>query len=62
MPTAKQEVLELLQHLPDDSSFEDIQYNIYVHQKVQKGIHDVEKGRVYTQEDVEKRLEKWHSK
>jgi predicted transcriptional regulator len=59
MLTAKQEVIELLKDLPDTSTLEEIQYHLYVRQKVQRGIQDVEEGRVYTQEEVEKRMEKW---
>ena len=59
MLTAKQEVIELLKDLPDTSTLEEIQYHLYVRQKVQRGIQDVEEGRTYTQEEVEKRMEKW---
>ncbi len=59
MQTAKEEVMELLQQLPDDSSLEEIQYHLYVRQKVQRGLHDVEQGNVYSQEEVEKRMGKW---
>ena len=59
MQSAKQEVMELLKGLPDDSTLKEIQYHLYVRQKVQRGIQDVEEGRVYTQEEVEKRMEKW---
>jgi len=59
MLTAKQEVMELLKDLPDTSTLEEIQYHLYVRQKVQRGIQDVEEGRIYTQEEVEKRMEKW---
>ena len=59
MLTAKQEVMELLKNLPDTSTLEEIQYHLYVRQKVQRGIQDVEEGRTYTQQEVEKRMEKW---
>lgn len=59
MQTAKQEVNELLNRLPDDCSLEDIQYHLYVLQKIERGLEDAEEGRVYTQEDVEKRMSKW---
>jgi len=59
MLTAKQEVMELLKDLPDTSTFEEIQYHLYVRQKVQRGIQDIEEGRIYTQEEVEKRMGKW---
>jgi predicted transcriptional regulator len=62
MQTAKQEVMELLKKLPDNSSLEEIQYHLYVRQKIQKGLQDVERGKVHTQKEVEKRMEKWTAK
>jgi predicted transcriptional regulator len=59
MQTAKQEVMELIKQLSDDSSLEDIQYHLYVHQKIQKGLQDVDQGNVHTHEEVEKRMGKW---
>jgi len=35
------------------------QYRLYVRQKVQRGIQDVKEGRIYSQEEVEKRMGKW---
>ena len=62
MQTAKQEVRELLDTLPDDSTFEDIQYHLYVRQKVQRGLRDINDGRTYSQDEVEKQMEKWVKK
>jgi len=62
MQTAKQEVSKLLTQLPEDCSLEDIQYHLYVLQKIERGLKDVEEGRVYTQEEVEKRMAKWLGK
>lgn len=59
---AKQEVKKLLSRLPDDCSLEDIQYHLYVIQKIKRGLKDAEEGRVYTQEEVEKRMAKWLGK
>ena len=59
MQSAKQEIINLLAQLPDDCTLEDIQYHIYVKQKIEIGLRDLEKGDVYTQEEVEKRLSKW---
>ena len=36
MKSAKDEVRELLDNLPDDASLEDIQHNLYVGQKIQR--------------------------
>ena len=62
MQSAKQEVMELLSDLPDDSTLEQIQYSLYVRQKIERGLRDVEKGRAHTQEEVEKRMDKWVEK
>jgi len=59
MATAKEEVRKLLDALPDDSSFEDIQYHIYVREKIASGRRAIEEGRVFTREQVERRLSKW---
>ena len=60
--TAKQEVQELLQELPEDATLEDIQYHIYVKQKIAQGLADVPAGRVVSQEEVEKRFARWLEK
>lgn len=62
MQTAKQEVAKLLERLPENCSLEDIQYHLYVLQKIEQGIKDAEEGRVYTQEEVEKMMSKWLAK
>ncbi len=62
MQTAKQEVSELLNRLPNDCSLEDIQYHLYVIQKIERGLKDIEEGRTYTQEEVEKMMTKWLAK
>jgi len=59
MSTAKEEVRKLLEQLPDDSSFEDIQYHIYVREKIERGLQEVKEGRVLSQEEVERKMSKW---
>ena len=59
MKTAKEEVRKLLEQLPDTSSFEDIQYHIYVREKIEQGLQDMKKGRVLSQAEMERRMAKW---
>ena len=59
MQTIKQKVSEFLKRLPDDCTLEDVQYHLYVLQKIERGLKDIEEGRVYTQEEVEKKMSKW---
>ncbi|MBA7697415.1 hypothetical protein ES703_106080 [subsurface metagenome] len=41
MNIAKEEVRRMLDQIPDDASFEDIQYHIYVCQKIELGLRDI---------------------
>lgn len=57
--TAKQEVEELLAHLPDDSTLEDIQYHVYVLEKIRRAREDVAAGRGYSHAQARERLQRW---
>ena len=59
MIPAKEEVRRLLECLPDNVSFEDIQYHIYVCQKIDRGLEDIEAGHTISEEEFEARMSKW---
>ena len=59
MSTAKNEVQQLLNTLPDDCSLEDIQYHLYVIEKVRNGLEIADTQGTLSQEEVEQRLGKW---
>ena len=59
MRTAKDEVQALLTKLPDDCSLEDIQYHLYVIEKVNHGREVADTHGTISQEEVEQRLNKW---
>ena len=56
MKTAKGQVRKLLENVPDDASLEDIQYHLYVRQKIEKGLNAAEQGRTLSHEEVTRRL------
>ena len=62
LKTGKEEVLELLEQLPEDASIEDIQYHIFVRQKIQRGLDAAREGKVIALEEVEKRMARWLEK
>ncbi|MCV6626569.1 MAG: hypothetical protein OIF38_10765 [Cellvibrionaceae bacterium] len=62
MQSAKQEVQEMLVNLPDDSTFEDIQYHLYVLEKVRRGADRLESEGGISQEDAERRMSRWITK
>ncbi len=57
--TDKREAAELLAQLPEDSALEDIQYHLYVLEKIRHGQADVSLGKTLTQPEVEAKLQKW---
>ena len=59
MSTAKQQVESLLQRLPENCSLEDVQYHLYVLDKVRHGLEEARQQGTLSQDDVEKRLSQW---
>lgn len=55
----KAAVLKLLEQLPDEATLEDIQYHLYVLQKIRAGQEAIETGRVIPHEDVMRELAGW---
>ena len=62
MQTAKKEVSDLLDRLPDNCTLEDVQYHLYVIQKIERGLKDAEEGSVYEENEIEKKMSKWLEK
>ncbi len=59
MVSVKQEVTSLLERLPEDCSLEDIQYHLYVIEKVRSGLERADTEGVIEQDEAEARLAKW---
>ena len=59
MSPVKEEIRKMLDQLPDDVTFEDVQYHIYVRQKLERGLKDMQEGRVIDQEEMERRMSRW---
>jgi hypothetical protein len=59
MSTPKSEVVAMLNTLPETSSFEDIQYHLYVLEKIKRGLDRADSEGTISHEDATKRLSKW---
>ena len=59
MSTAKEEVSALLNKLPEDCTLEDVQYHLYVVEKIQRGISRAETETMLTQKEVEGKFKRW---
>lgn len=62
MVTAKQDDDSLLSKLPDDCSLEDIQYHLYVIEKVCLGLYAAAAQGIVSQDEAEHQLDKWLTK
>jgi ribosomal protein S20 len=56
MSTAKDDVQSLLKTLPDECTLEDVQYHLYVMEKIQRGIQRAATEGTISQEEAERRL------
>ena len=57
--TEKLQAESLIKKLPDESTFEDIQYHLYVAEKLKNARQQIEDGKVHSQAEAEKRFGKW---
>jgi len=57
--TAKQEAIETIQRLPDNAPLDEIVYRLYVLNKVQQGMKDVNEGRGISSEELAHEIEQW---
>ena len=62
MVAAKKEAQKIIQNLPDDCTYEDIQYHLYVVEKINNGIEHAQKGEVSSHHEARERMAKWLSR
>jgi hypothetical protein len=54
--TVKKEAKRLVNELPDDATWDDLMYRIYVRQSIEAGLRDADAGRVVSVEEVRARF------
>jgi hypothetical protein len=59
MATAKEEIRRMLDTLPDDVTWEDLQYSIYVRERVERGRREADQEHLLDQNEVESRMNRW---
>jgi predicted transcriptional regulator len=59
MQAAKQEALETIGKLPDDTDMDEIMYRLYVLDKIRKGQEAAEQGRTITTEELKREIDSW---
>ncbi len=59
MATTKEELQKLLDSLPEDATWEDVQYSIYVRERVERGRREAGQSNLIDQEEIEARMKQW---
>lgn len=62
MQTVKDQVKEMLDVLPEDTTYDDIHYHLFVREKIDKGIADIEQGKIVTEAEMDARFKQWLEK
>ena len=57
MATAKEQITELVQQQPDDSSYEEIIRELAFHRMIERGLKDSDDGRTISNEEMEARIQ-----
>lgn len=56
MGKVKDLAMQVIQRLPDDATFDDVMYELYVNHQIQKGLDQLDRGEGISHEEVMKRL------
>ncbi len=49
----------MLDTLPDNASWEDIQYSIYVRERIERGRREADAEKLIDEEEIEQRMQRW---
>ena len=55
----KRAALDMIQAMPEDVSLEEIMYELYFRQRVERGLEELEQGKTLTPEAVKRSLAQW---
>jgi hypothetical protein len=59
MSKIKEEVIKMINNLPDEVGYDEIMAEIYFKQKVDKSLVQVEEGKTVSHEEAKKRMSRW---
>ena len=59
MQAAKQEALNAISELPENTDMDEIMYRLYVLDKIRKGQQAVEEGKTLSSEELAREIESW---
>lgn len=56
MPSAKDAARQVIERLPEQATWDDIMYELYVKQKIEEGLKAADEGRTISLEEAKRRL------
>lgn len=56
MTSAKEAARKIIDHLPEQATWDDIMYELYVKQKMEEGLADIEAGRTVPHDELKAEL------
>ena len=59
MATAKEQITQLVQQQPDDSSYDEIVRELAFHLMIERGLKDSDEGRTISNDEMEARINTW---
>ncbi len=59
MPKIKEQIIQLVQALPDDVTVDDVMAELYFKLQVDTGLKELDEGKGIPHEEVEERMSKW---
>jgi predicted transcriptional regulator len=62
MAGVKEQVIKMIQSLPEDITVDDVMAELYFKLQVDAGLKELDEGKGVPHEDVEKRMSKWLTK
>ena len=57
--TVKDKMKKIINEIPEESTYDDIQYLLYIMQSIDEGEKDIAEGNTITHEEAKNRMAKW---
>ncbi|MBM9578658.1 hypothetical protein JWG45_16045 [Leptospira sp. 201903070] len=62
MPSTKQQAINLIESLPDDTSFDDIMEELFFSKKIQQGLTELDNNKVVPHAQILEEINKWRKR
>ena len=61
METVKEKIIKIVTHQPDDSSYDEILHELAFARMVERGIKDMNDGKLKSNEAIKNKIDKWRT-